>query len=479
MASATGNRDSHIPVTFRTDLRSLPQHVRDAFRYLYEACGEIDKLYLFSRGQDLAAQQGIFDNTKPLAVWPMDLSQHELKEYLAHHPEESEAILSPFAVVSRDQAGKFSMAPYSVAYKDFLEPAATLIEKAAYLLGEYPKFQHFLKARAQSFRDGNFLASDREWVHATDAPIELILGPMECYEDTLRNIKREFEGILMLVPPEAERELARFQESVRPYDEMLGLHYGYHPKSVLTPMRVVDVVALAGEARYRYITMACNLPNDPEILQDVGSKKTFFRQVIESKLKELVMPIMERVFDERSRPTPSGENYLHRTLGHELSHGLTFRFNGEDFGELAMPLEESKADVFGNLFLYFLEKRGVVRHGDADHGALVHIADLIRQVRFGLEEAHAMGALMQWNWLEHEGVIEVKEGKLLVAEKLLEEAYQALGDAFYKLAAGKSETEARTFVKNWSTVTTSLRTLTALVTDVPVDIDPQIELCWE
>lgn len=478
MACATGNPKQNIPVTLTTDLAHLPAHVKDAFRLLARAAEHIDALYLFSRGQDMVAQKDIFDTSKPLRVWPEGLSREQLRDYLTAHPQESDAVLSPFTVVSQASDGRLVTTPYSEQYKKFLEPAAALIDEAAYLLGDYPKFQHFLKARAQSFRDNNFLASDADWVRATDGPIELIMGPMECYEDTLRNLKREFEGVVCFVPEDAERELGRFQESVRPFDEMLAMRYEYHSKSTLTPMRVVDIVAQSAEAKYRYTTMASNLPNDPEITENIGSKKTFFRQVIDAKVKHLVTPIIDRTFHPSAKRVPTGENYLHRTLGHELAHGLSFRFHGEEFGELAMPLEESKADVFGNLFLSFMEERGGIRHGDAVHGMVVHVGDIVRQVRFGLDDAHGAGALMQWNWLEHEHAISVEDGKLLIAEKRLEEAYQSLGDAFYKLSATKSESEARVFVGRWGKVPASLRELTKSIEDLPTDIDPTIEVKW-
>src|SRR3569623_1887909 len=60
-------------------------------------------------------------------VYPRDLTKEALDAYLAAHPGEREALTSPYTVVHR-QGARPAAAPPSVEYRQWLEPAAKLLE---------------------------------------------------------------------------------------------------------------------------------------------------------------------------------------------------------------------------------------------------------------------------------------------------------------------------------------------------------------
>ena len=62
--------------------------------------------------------------------YPADLTREEFEAYLAAHPAERAALTSPYTVVKR-QGDRLIAVPYSVEYREWLEPAAKLLERAA------------------------------------------------------------------------------------------------------------------------------------------------------------------------------------------------------------------------------------------------------------------------------------------------------------------------------------------------------------
>src|SRR3954464_1914356 len=62
--------------------------------------------------------------------YPAGLTKAQLDDYLAKHPNESKALTDAYTVVKR-QGDKLVATPYSVEYKQWLEPAAEELAQAA------------------------------------------------------------------------------------------------------------------------------------------------------------------------------------------------------------------------------------------------------------------------------------------------------------------------------------------------------------
>src|SRR3954468_6230679 len=83
---------------------------------------------------DTLADNRPFWGGRPLppggGVYPADLTKEALAAHLAAPPEQKDALTSPYTVVHR-QGDRLVAVPYSVEYRQWLEPAARLLEKAA------------------------------------------------------------------------------------------------------------------------------------------------------------------------------------------------------------------------------------------------------------------------------------------------------------------------------------------------------------
>jgi hypothetical protein len=115
--------------------------------------------------------------------YPAGLTKADFDKYLAEHPDQAKALTSPYTVVKR-QGDRLVAVPYSVEYKQWLEPAAQLLEKAAATTSN-ASLKKFLSLRAKAFRTDDYFESELAWMDLKDTPIESVIGPSETYTDTI------------------------------------------------------------------------------------------------------------------------------------------------------------------------------------------------------------------------------------------------------------------------------------------------------
>ncbi|HEY0964307.1 MAG TPA: hypothetical protein VGE31_00750, partial [Candidatus Paceibacterota bacterium] len=445
MTHATGNT-AHTAVPITADTSGLSTSAKEMLGLLIEAAKIIDIVYLKQAGQSAPHEGWQFDPSLPNQLYPAGTTKASLQEYFDKHSEEESVLRHPTAVVIKE-GENLKAVPYAEQYREELSRAAALLLRASEL-AEDEKLARFLKSRSEAFLTNAYRESDILWIH-TNGPVEITIGPFEDYADTLLGVKRMFEAVVGVVLEEDTAMANRFSESIRKFDRMLGERYGYTARTTLTPMVVIDEIFAAGESLYDYVPMAYNLPNDADIHEEVGSKKVFIKNVMRAKFDAITRLIAGRVLCGKDFSRFDPDIYLQHVIGHEASHGLSFRFEGEDFGPIASGLEEGKADVFGMWFLFYLVDQGMFQSSVAETAAMQNVTDGLRQVRFGEAEAHARGALLQFNWFIAAGALTVSEKGLRYDTALLRQAVESLGDELYQLSLTKDDDAAESFLAKW------------------------------
>ncbi|HUO87372.1 MAG TPA: hypothetical protein VM617_08260, partial [Thermoanaerobaculia bacterium] len=181
--------------------------------------------------------------------YPPGMTRDELEAWLAAHPGDREAFISPTTVIRRDGDGGLVAVPYSTAYRDHLEPAAALLEEAAAETSN-ASLSRFLRLRAAAFRSDDYYESDLAWMDL-DAPVEVTIGPYETYEDRLFGYKTAFESFVTVALPAESAALDRYEAELPWLERNLPIpdeHKNFERGSEST-IRVVDEVFTAGDAR--------------------------------------------------------------------------------------------------------------------------------------------------------------------------------------------------------------------------------------
>src|SRR5437764_10189658 len=277
-------------------------------------------------------------------------------------------------------------------------------------LSDDKAFAEFLRGRADAFLNDDYYKSDLLWMDLQDPKFDVIFAPYETYLDDILGVKTSY-GAAVLVRNETEsKKLAVYQQYVPDIQDALPLPAEDRPskRGKASPMEVMDAPFRAGDLRHGYQAVADNLPNDPRIHQEKGSKKIFFKNFMDARVKYVVLPIAKRLMRADQAAKASGEGYLAGTLLHEICHGLGPAFsrqNGkqvdirEAIGPAFSGLEEAKADVVGMFGLKWLVEHNALRKERLEEYYASYVAGIFRTLRFGTGEAHGRAEMMEFNYL--------------------------------------------------------------------------------
>ena len=416
-------------------------------------------------------------------LYPADLTKAEFDAYVAAHPQQKAALYSGFTVVRRKGTDLLAV-PYHVAFRQWLVPMSKALRQAAALSNDVA-FARFLKLRAAALLDDDYFASDLAWLDLVNPKFDLIFAPYETYLDNFLGVKTSF-GASVLIRDEIEsRKLDVFQHFVPDIQDALPLSPEDRPskKGHVSPMEVMDAPFRGGDLRHGYQAVADNLPNDPRVHEEKGSKKIFFRNFMDARVDHVILPIAKRLMREDQASLATADGYLTTTIMHEISHGLGPAFSRtnsgrEDIREAIGPeysgLEESKADIVGLFGLKFLADRGDYPKSKLNECYASELAGIFRTVRFGVAEAHGRAEIMEFNFLTERGAIrlDAASGRYSIDFAAMPQVVAALAQELLEQEATGDRARVENWFKKYGSMPAHLANALDRVQDVPVDVDP-------
>ena len=322
---------------------------------------------------DLIDDEKPFADTEPMppgrGFYPAGLTVNEINAYVATHPDQKAAIFNSLTVI-RKNGDALEAIPYRVEYRQLLEPMAKDLNDAADLSDD-AAFANYLRLRAGALLTDDYYPSDLAWLDLKNPKFDLILAPYETYTDGLLGVKATFGASVMIRNDAESEKLAVYQKYVPDLQESLPLSAADLPskRDKQSPMEVVDSPYRAGDLLHGYQAVADNLPNDPRVHVEKGSKKIFWKNFMDARVNFIILPLARRLMRPDQAALASADGYLADTLMHEISHGLgpsyarTARGQvdvNEAIGASYSALEESKADVVGELCYKWLIDHGAI-----------------------------------------------------------------------------------------------------------------------
>jgi hypothetical protein len=425
---------------------------------------------------------GTMKKPEGAGFYPTDMTKDEFEKYVAAHPGQKDELQGLFTVVRRDGVN-FSSIPYSAYYADYLKPAAEKLREAA-ALTKNATLRDYLEKRAAAFLSDDYRASDMAWMDLT-GPIEVVIGPYEVYEDNLFNYKASYESFVTVVDAPESAKLAAYAHALPDMEKNLPEPEQYRNpnRGSESPIRVVQEIFTAGDARRGVQTAAFNLPNDEFVREKKGSKKVLLKNVINAKYKQSGQPIAQRVLDASQLSLINFDAFFNQILFHELSHGLGPGYITNAGGareEVRIPLknlystiEESKADVLGIWNIVYARNHKLLTAFDEKQLYATYAGLMFRSMRFGVGEAHGRGTALQWNWLrEKGGIAEAGGGKYKVDFAKFGDAIKSLSTELLTIEATGDYDRANRLLEKYGRATPEIDAINARLGDIPVDITP-------
>jgi hypothetical protein len=391
---------------------------------------------------------------KPLGAnfYPVDMSKEEFES--AYLPGKQ----GLYSLVRRDNAGALVLIPYHVAYREELQQTAELLREAADL-AEDQAFATYLKLRAAALISDDFRTSDLFWMDVKSNEIDVVIGPIETYEDRLFGYRAAYESYVLVKDMGWSDRLSRFALFLPELQEGLPVSAEYKQETPGTDsdLNAYDVVYYAGHSNAGSKTIAINLPNDEEVQLEKGTRRLQLKNAMQAKFEKILLPISDLLIDEAQRKHVTFDAFFSNVMFHEVAHGLGIKntINGrgtvrEALLDVASSMEEGKADVLGLYMVIELLKAGELGEADIMDYYVTFMAGIFRSIRFGAASAHGKANMVRFNFFEEQGafVRDPESGTYRVDADRMTQAMTELsrlllmlqGDGDYERASELTET---------------------------------------
>ncbi len=317
---------------------------------------------------------------------------------------------SEYTLLRRDAKGALTVVPFHVAYRDEVERAARKLEEAA-ALAEDPGLKKYLTLRAAALRTDDYRDSDRAWLDMKSNRIDIVVGPIETYEDALFGYKAGYESYTLIKDMEWSRRLARYTSMLPELQRGLPVPDKYKAEQPGTDsdLNAYDVVYYAGHCNVASKTIAINLPNDEQVQLEKGTRRLQLKNAMRAKFDKIMVPIADELIAPEQRKHVTFDAFFADTMFHEVAHGLGIKNTVDGKGtvraalkEQASWLEEGKADILGLYMITKLHEKGELA-GSLEDYYVTFLTGIFRSVRWGAAEAHGQANMVRFNYFADRG----------------------------------------------------------------------------
>ncbi|GAB1307725.1 hypothetical protein KH5_04080 [Urechidicola sp. KH5] len=427
--------NKYVSVTLTTDITKLSDNERKMLPLLIDAAHRMNDLFwyeaygaqkdsLLASAANPATKQFIEINygpwdrlnnnavfvegvaSKPAGAnyYPVDMTKEEFENSNLSNKE------SLYTFIRRDASGNLKAIPYHEQFKEEVAEVSKLLKEASEL-AEDAGLKKYLELRSEALLDDNYQPSDLAWMDMKTNTLDIVIGPIETYEDQLFGNKAAHEGYVLIKDQEWSAKLAKFSKYLPELQRGLPVDQVYKAETPGTDsdLNAYDVVYYAGDCNSGSKTIAINLPNDEEVQLAKGTRRLQLKNAMRAKFDKILLPISEVLIDESQRQYITFDAFFANTMFHEVAHGLGIKntINGEGtvrsaLKEHASALEEGKADILGLYMVQQLAAKGELEE-DFKNNMVTFLAGIFRSVRFGASSAHGKANMIRFNFFKEKG----------------------------------------------------------------------------
>ena len=493
------------PFTLTADISHLTEKEKEILPYLFDAAKIMEAIYwkqaignkkdFLERVKDADAkkfahiQYGPWDrlnNNKAYLtnVGPKPAGANFYPEDMTK--EEFEALEDPnkgslYTLIRRDSDGNLKVVWYHEAYKSELEKAAALLRKAANI-AENEDLKKYLTLRADALLTDDYFQSDLAWMDMKTSNIDFVVGPIENYEDQLFGYKAAYESFILIKDTEWSKRLSKFAAMLPDLQREVPTDEKYKqdiPGSD-SDLNAYDVVYYGGDCNAGSKTIAINLPNDPKVHAEKGTRKLQLKNSMRAKFDKILVPISEMLITPEQQKHVTFDAFFANTMFHEVSHGMGVKntINGkgtarEALKETYSSIEEGKADIMGLWLVVKMREMGEITEGELMDNYVTFFAGIFRSSRFGTASAHGKANMMRFAFFqEQEAFTKNDDGYYTVNADKMENAINILVDKIQAMQGEGDYEAAKAWIAKDGKVTPELQADLDRINQggIPVDI---------
>jgi hypothetical protein len=428
------NLGKYTPFNLETDISKLSDNKKEMIRILIEAGEYMNKMFWYeSYGDKNELLDKINSNATKAFVeinygpwdrlnsnesfisgialkspganyYPSDMTKEEFES------SDLEDKSSLYTFIRRDKDGKLISVPYHEHFKDEISKVSNLLSQAAEL-ADNSGLKKYLKLRSKAILNDEYQESDMAWLDMKTNQIDVVIGPIETYEDQLFGYKAAHECYVLVKDMKWSQRLAKYAKFLPELQRGLPVpeEYKQEEPGRDTELNAYDVVYYAGDCNAGSKTIAINLPNDEQVQLAKGTRRLQLKNAMEAKFDKILEPIADVLIDPSLRKHITFDAFFANTMFHEVAHGLGIKntINGNEtvrkaLKEHASALEEGKADMLGLYMVNQLHQKGEIT-GDIKDYIVTFMTSVFRSVRFGASSAHGKANMIRFNYFDEHG----------------------------------------------------------------------------
>ena len=416
-------------------------------------------------------------------LYPKNITKEEFDAAVAKGPKaHADSLKDLYTLVRRGPDSSLIAVPYSVAYKAQNEIAAAKLREAA-KLAEDPGLKRYLELRATALLTDKYQASDLAWMDMKNNTIDVVIGPIETYEDELYGYKAANEAYVLIKDKAWSQRLSRYASMLPALQKGIPVPEQYKRESPGTDsdLNAYDAIFYSGQSNSGAKTIAINLPNDEEVQLKKGTRRLQLKNVIQVKFDKILMPIAQELVDPEQLALLNFNAFFENTMFHEVAHGLGIKntINGKgtvrtSIKERYSALEEGKADILGLYMIQKLNEQGELKGEDIRSNYVSFLSSIFRSVRFGGAAAHGRANIAAFNYLQQQGAFtrDSATGKYRVDFAKFQSGMNSLAEKILTLQGNGDYEGVGVFQEQYGTISPELqRDLDRLKSKgIPVDV---------
>lgn len=431
------NIAKYVPFQLKTDISKLADHEKQMIPLLIEAAQAMDACFWYEAFGDKEALLSSIEDPAQLnfalinyGPWDrlnnnqafIDGAGEKPKGANFYPPEMTKEVFdqadienktSLYNFIRKKEDGSFYSIPYHVQFREQHGKAAGLLREAADL-AQNEGLKKYLNLRADALLNDEYQASDMAWLDMKTNHLDVVIGPIENYEDQLFGYKAAHECYVLVKDMNWSKRLEKYGAFLPDLQKGLPVADAYKQETPGrdTELNAYDVIYYAGDCNAGSKTIAINLPNDEQVQLEKGTRRLQLKNAMQAKFDKILVPISDILIDPEQRKHITFNAFFSNTMFHEVAHGLGIKntINGKGtvrkaLQEHASALEEGKADILGLYMVKQLFDRGELE-GDMMDYYVTFMTSIFRSVRFGASSAHGKANMIRFNYFKEAGAFE-------------------------------------------------------------------------
>ena len=345
------------------------------------------------------------------AFYPSDMTKEEFEAAAKASPAAGEPLRSLYTLVRRDSSGGLTAVPYHEAFAEPSRRAAARLREAA-ALADDKGLQRYLELRARALQTDEYRPSDFAWMDMKSNGVDIVIGPIETYDDALFGYKAAHEAFVLIKDREWSKRLARYAKLLPALQRGLPVPEAYKREKPGTgsDLNAYDAVYYTGQANAGSKSIAINLPNDEQVQLEKGTRRLQLKNVMRAKFDRILVPIADELIAGDQREHIKFDSFFANVMFHEVAHGLGVKnvISGKGtvrdaLKEQSGALEEGKADILGLYMITRLQQQGELPEVNLDDNYVTFLAGIFRSIRFGAANAHGRANVAELSFLQERG----------------------------------------------------------------------------